>query len=97
MWRADLLESVDNPGSFDRARHRPRFDGWEPGRRKFEKALSADPVGWVGSRLADLAGLLSDAGFGADDVGPTDAADVKAAVPEITDVTQRLLDRVRRR
>jgi hypothetical protein len=57
--------------------------------------LSAPRVGWAGPRLADLDGLLADAGVAADVVGPDDAADLRAAVPEICDVVQRLLDRVR--
>ena len=44
IWRADLLESVDNPGSFDRAHHHPRFRDYEPGGRHFVEELSADPV-----------------------------------------------------
>jgi hypothetical protein len=63
VWRADLLESVDGPpGSFDRTHHHPNVHGWEPGRRVFERGLSADPVGWVGTKLADLEGLLAQAG-----------------------------------
>jgi len=33
IWRADLLESVANPGTLDRAHYHPRFLGWEPGPR----------------------------------------------------------------
>lgn len=95
IWRADLLETVGNPGSFDRAHHHPKFVGWDPVRRVFEPELSADPVGWVGLRLSDLDGLLGTAAVGADEVGPTDAPDLRAAVPEILDAVRRLLDRVR--
>ncbi len=52
LWRADLLEAVDRPGTLDRAHHHPTFDGWNPCPRVFEPELSADPVGWVGQRLA---------------------------------------------
>jgi hypothetical protein len=54
LWRADLLEAVDHPGTLDRAHHHPTFeaDGWSPCSRVFEPALTADPVGWVGQRLA---------------------------------------------
>jgi hypothetical protein len=95
IWRADLLESVDNSGSFDRTHHHPRFHGWEPGPRKFEKPLSADPVAWVGDRLADLPSLLTGAGLTSDDIGPADVDDLRAAVPEILDVVDGLLKRVR--
>jgi hypothetical protein len=105
IWRADLLETVDHPGSFDRAHHHPRFVGWDPVRRVFEPDLSADPVGWVGTRLSDLDGLLGAAAVDPDEVGATDAdavgatdADaVRAAVPEILDAVRRLLHLVRSR
>ena len=66
IWRADLLESVDGtPGSFDRTHHHPVAEhGWEPGHRVFERELSAFPVEWVGAKLADLEGLLAQAGRG---------------------------------
>jgi len=96
VWRADLLESVAGPpGSFDRTHHHPAFNGWEPGRRVFVRELSADPLGWLGARLADLDGLLVSAGFPAQAAGPDDAQDLRDAAPEIVDVTRRLLGRVR--
>ncbi len=57
VWRADLLEGVDHPGTLDRAHHHPSFDGWDPSPRVFDPELSADPVGWVGRRLADRYGI----------------------------------------
>jgi hypothetical protein len=95
IWRADLLESVENPGSFDRTHHHPKMRGWEPSARKFDKQMSADPVAFVGDRLADLDTLLREADRSTDDVGPTDAEELRAAIPEILAVVQRLLDRVR--
>jgi len=95
LWRADLLETVDHPGSLDRAHHHPRFSGWDPCRRVFVPELSEDPVGWVGMRLSDLAGLLEEAEVGAGEVGPNDGDDLRQAVPEILDAVRRLLDRVR--
>jgi len=95
VWRADLLESVAGPpGSFDRTHHHPAFNGWEPGRRVFVRELSADPLGWLGARLADLDGLLVSAGFPAQAAGPDDAQDLRDAAPEIVDVTRRLLGKV---
>src|SRR6185295_8810650 len=73
VWRADLLESVDRPGSFDRAHHHPRFAEYEPGGRHFVEDMSADPVAWVGRQLEDLDGLLAAAGMTAHEVGPDDA------------------------
>ena len=94
VWRADLLETVAGaPGSFDRTHHHPKFDGWNPGRRVFADELSADPLGWLAGRLADLDGLLGAAGF-AGAAGPDDAADLRRAAPEIVDAARRLLGRV---
>jgi len=94
IWRADLLESVENPGSLDRAHHHPRFRGWEPGRRRFVEEMTADPVGWVGGRLADLEGLLQEAEVSPDEVGPSDADDLRTAVPEIVAAVHSLLERI---
>ena len=96
VWRADFLESVDGkPGSFDRTHHHPVFGGWDPSDRVFVRELSADPLGWLAGKLADLDGLLVEAGFPADTAGPDDAAELRKAAPEIVDATRRLLDRVR--
>ncbi|QUQ65375.1 hypothetical protein [Kutzneria sp. CA-103260] len=96
VWRADFLESVDGrPGSFDRTHHHPAFTGWNPGARVFTRELSADPLGWLAGKLADLDGVLAEAGFPADTVGPDDAAELRLAAPEIVAATGRLLGRVR--
>src|SRR5205823_2409636 len=63
IWRCDLLESVDNPGSFDRTHHHPRFRGWDPVPRVFVEELSADPLGWLRTRLADPASLIEETGM----------------------------------
>ena len=71
IWRADLLESVaGRPGSFDRTHYHPVFSGWDPSRRVFVSELSADPLGWLGEKLADLDGMLASAGFPPDTAGP---------------------------
>lgn len=96
IWRADLLETIGNPGSLDRAHHHPRFEArWEPGMRHFVDEMTADPIGFVGTRLGDLEGLLDDAGFSRDDVDPSDPDDLRNALPEILDAVRRLLERVR--
>ena len=56
--------------------------------------MSANPVEYVGEKLADLDGLLAGADMSPDDVAPTDAADLRAAAPEILDAVRRLLERV---
>jgi hypothetical protein len=96
IWRADLLESVaGRPGSFDRTHHHPVFSGWDPSSRVFVRELSADPLGWLGGKLADLDGLVAAAGFPADAVGPDDAESLRGVAPEIVDVTRGLLEKVR--
>jgi len=96
VWRVDLLESVDGtPGSLNRAHHHPAFNGWEPGRRVFDRNLSSGPVDWVGEQLSDLGALLERAGVSADESFAADAASVRGALPEITAVVQSLLDRVK--
>jgi hypothetical protein len=95
IWRVDLLESVDRPGTLDRAHHHPRFDGWEPSPRRFLKALSADPVGWLDARLADPAGILKAAKVDPADVGPGDVESLRHTAPEIVATVRSLLDRIR--
>ncbi|MDQ1397928.1 MAG: hypothetical protein QOG64_3187 [Acidimicrobiaceae bacterium] len=96
IWRVDLFESVaGQPGSFDRTHHHPAFHDWEPGRRHFVEALSADPLGWLGARLSDLEGLVAEAGASPEVAQPADAEQLRAAVPEIVEAVRRLLERVR--
>jgi hypothetical protein len=95
IWRGDLLESVaSRPGSFDRTHHHPAFDGWEPSKRVFVPELSAAPIDWVEERLSDPDALLAEAGIDPSEVAPTDVDDLRAAVPEIMEAIQSLLDRV---
>jgi hypothetical protein len=49
----------------------------------------------VGARLSDLDALLEQPGISAVDVGTDDAAALRQTVPEIIDVLERLLDRVK--
>jgi hypothetical protein len=95
LWRVDLLESVDSPpGSLDRAHHHPRFSDWDPGPRNFVPELSAAPLEWLERELSDLDGVLARAGRDPSTAGPSDAAELRRAVPEIVDVVRRLLARV---
>ncbi|MGO9082621.1 MAG: hypothetical protein ACLQDY_26945 [Streptosporangiaceae bacterium] len=94
VWRADLLEAADAPGTMNRAHHHPAFRGWEPGRRVFDPELSASPVQWVGNQLADLEKLLRQAGIEPDGELAVDAARLRETAGEITDAVSRLLARV---
>jgi hypothetical protein len=96
VWRADLLESTDGKaGSHDRTHYHPAFSGWNPSKRVFVKELSSDPIGWVGRQLSDLPAMLAETEIPQDVAGEHDAADLRAAVPEIQAAAQRLLSRVR--
>lgn len=96
VWRVDLLESVDGkPGSFDRTHHHPAFTGWEPGSRVFVRELSADPLGWLGAQLSDLPAVLEQAKVEPYESDAADAEQLRARVPEILDVVDRMLTGVR--
>jgi hypothetical protein len=95
VWRADLLEAADAPGTLNRAHHHPAFHGWEPGKRVFERGLSSDPVHWVGEQLANLEGLLEQAGLAQDAGLAADADDLRTSVPDIERALAGLLDRVK--
>jgi hypothetical protein len=97
IWRLDLLESADGqPGSFDRTHHHPMMRGWEPGRRKFERELSADPLGYLGARLRDLPGLLAEAGAPGDAVDEEDVRQARDHADDIVAAAESMLARVRR-
>src|ERR1700761_3791537 len=97
IWRVDLLESVDGkPGSFNRTHHHPKFvQDWDPTARKFERALSADPLGWLAKELSDLPAILERAGEPADVAGPADAASLRDLAPVIVSTASMMLDKVR--
>lgn len=95
IWRIDLLESVDRPGTFDRTHHHPRFHGWNPTKRHFVPELSSDPLGWLEARLSDLQSVLDEAKVEADEIDPADVAAVRDAAPDIVAAVARMLDGVR--
>jgi hypothetical protein len=96
VWRADLLESADGPpGSLNRAHHHPKMRDWEPHGRVFDRALSSDPVGWVGTQLADLEGLLGQAGIEVDAGLAADADKLRGSAAEIQRAVSSMLDQVK--
>jgi hypothetical protein len=96
LWRVDLLESADGPpGSLNRAHHHPKMSNWEPHRRVFDRDLSSDPVDWLGTKLADLEGLLAGADIEVDAELAADAAKLRAAVPEVQRAVSGMLDKVK--
>jgi hypothetical protein len=96
IWRADLLESTDGvPGSLNRAHHHPNMSDWEPRKRVFDRDLSSDPVGFVGTMLSDLEGLLTRAGIEVDATLAADARSLRGAVPEVERAVTSMLDQVK--
>ena len=95
VWRIDLLESVDNPGTFDRTHHHPRFHGWNPTKRHFVPELTADPLTWLQQRLEDLPAVLDEAQVDRRDVDERDIEGIHAAAPDIVAAVRRMLDGVR--
>jgi len=97
VWRLDLLESVEGvPGSFDRTHHHPLMRGFEPGSRRFERDLSADPLGYLARRLRDLPRLFDQAELPADSASEADVIQLQCSVDEIVAATGAMLDQVRR-
>jgi hypothetical protein len=95
IWRADLLEAAAGPpGTLDRAHHHPAFDGWEPGKRVFDRNQTADPVRWVGDQLSDFDALLDRAGQQSDETLAADGQRLRDCVPEIMATVRGLLDKV---
>jgi hypothetical protein len=96
VWRVDLLESADGPpGSLNRAHHHPLMRNWEPHKRVFDRGLSSDPISWVGTMLADLEGLLGNAGIEVDAGLAADAGKLRASVPEVQRALSGMLDKVK--
>lgn len=95
IWRVDLLETVESqPGSLNRAHHHPRFNGWEPGRRAFVEALSADPLPWVRDRFAAIDEVLAEAGVEDGEVGADDVEALRAAGPSVVSQLEHMLGEV---
>jgi hypothetical protein len=96
VWRADFLETVEGPpGSHDRTHHHPRFRGWDPVERHFDRGMTDDPIGWLTEQLSDLPGLLERAGMSEDIAGPDESRELAAAAPQIAATVADLLARVR--
>lgn len=89
LARIDLFETFPSGrGTRDRVHFHPKFDGWDPGRRHFDAALSADPMGWLGKQLRDASTVLA---------APTlqDARKLAERADEIVETVDRLWSRVR--
>ena len=79
IWRADLFRNQDGEIVYH---YHPHFEKGDVGQRFFDDQLTADPVGFVIDRLADLRALLLDSGAG-DLAGTVDYAEVQRTLPAI--------------
>jgi hypothetical protein len=91
IWRVDLLESVDNPGSLDRAHHHPQMTNWEPGNRRFVPDLTADPLAWLAGRLEDIRTVLDIAEVDRTEIDDSEIDQLQASAPEIVEAVRRVL------
>ena len=51
------------PRRFDAAHYHPTFTGLVPCDRVGDPAIEADPLAWIERRLADVPGMLAEAGY----------------------------------
>jgi hypothetical protein len=63
--------------------------------RVFDRSLWSDPVGWVGSMLSDLEGLLEQTGIEIDETLAADAGKLRGAVPDVQRAVSSMLDQVK--
>jgi hypothetical protein len=82
IWRADLFTEVGGKGPYDAAHYHPTFDGLTPCERVADPAIQTDPLGWITARLADIPGMLTEAGH-AERIADLDPDDVRQAMPAI--------------
>lgn len=82
IWRADLFSVVDGGADYDAAHFHPTFSGLVPCERAHDPAMNRDTYGWIERRLADLPGMLAEAGH-ASLAAELDAGQVRQAMPAI--------------
>jgi hypothetical protein len=89
LWRGDLFDRVgDEPGSFARAHHHTRFNGYEPLDRAWDDELSEDPLAWTAQHLGDVGALARTAGVILDDA-EGETQDVRNHLPWIMEAVRR--------
>lgn len=91
LARIDLFETFpEGRGSKDRVHYHPSCQEWEPGVRRFDPELSADPLGWLAKQLSAGGGLLGLA----DRVG-RDAEALSQRADEVVGAVDRIWSAVR--
>jgi hypothetical protein len=82
IWRADLFTTVGSPVPFDASHVHPTFSGMQPCERVLDPAIPDDPFGWIEGRLADVPGMLAEAGH-ADLIDGLDGEALDIAMPAV--------------
>jgi hypothetical protein len=82
VCRIDLLESA--PMAADRMHWHPTMEAGEPGDRRFDPAIPADPIGWLAHQLESVAALLEAAGL--------EVASHQRSVDQITEHKAEIVD-----
>lgn len=89
VWRADLFDVYGSAaGDFACAHYHSEFDGIEPTGRQWDSDLTADPFGWLHTKLHDVSTLLRDRGVSLRDP-KAEVEDIRRAAPEIVAVAQQ--------
>lgn len=90
ILRVDIFDVLGKePGNLNRAHYHWRFDGRTPLDRAWDRGLRADPYAWLSEQLSHLPKLANTAGIIVPNVDE-EAADLRAAVPEIVAVAKSL-------
>jgi hypothetical protein len=89
------LKGQESPERGVRLEVRMLEPGTLPGRRVFDRALSGDPVAFVGMMLSDLEGMLERAGVEIDAALAADADKLRSAVPDVQRAVTAMLDQVK--
>jgi hypothetical protein len=82
LWRADLFTTVGSTTALDASHYHPTFSGVQPCERVFDDSIFPDPHAWIAGRLADLRGMLLEAGHPelAEELDDTDIAQAMPAI-----------------
>jgi hypothetical protein len=94
ICRVDLLES--RPGASDRMHWHPGMRAGEPGERRFDAAMSADPIRWLTGELRNFERLLEGTEAESADRHRVDAPAVSGVADEIVDAVRAGLESCRK-
>jgi hypothetical protein len=89
IWRADLFHLLNKPGDNPIYHYHPNFGDGDVGEREFEPGLTADHLGWALEQVADLKGLLREAGH-AELAADVDDDELEAILPQVKAALQHV-------